>query len=117
MDPELRSLMVDASVSRIQQQGALRRRARRDVAVNASLLGVCVVGLAAHAADARAVASGCFALLGAFMAYAVYIALCAMKAYTVSVGNLPEPEHDSDDSAYGHSHFHGHESSDSDKED
>ncbi|KAH8064109.1 hypothetical protein JL721_8517 [Aureococcus anophagefferens] len=70
-----------------------------------------------RAADARAVASGCFALLGAFMAYAVYIALCAMKAYTVSVGNLPEPEHDSDDSAYGHSHFHGHESSDSDKED
>ncbi|EGB02275.1 hypothetical protein AURANDRAFT_69031 [Aureococcus anophagefferens] len=61
--------------------------------------------------------AGCFALLGAFMAYAVYIALCAMKAYTVSVGNLPEPEHDSDDSAYGHSHFHGHESSDSDKED
>ncbi|KAH8053473.1 hypothetical protein JL720_14682 [Aureococcus anophagefferens] len=41
----------------------------------------------------------------------------AAEAYTVSVGNLPEPEHDSDDSAYGHSHFHGHESSDSDKED
>ncbi|KAH8050650.1 hypothetical protein JL722_11310 [Aureococcus anophagefferens] len=74
--------------------GRAAARARRDVAVNASLLAVCVVGLAAHAADACAVASGCFALLGAFMAYAVYIALCAMKAYTVSVGNLPEPEHD-----------------------
>ena len=105
MDPELRSLRVNASASRIQNAAAAKR-ARRDFVFNAALLATVVVGAVAHALEWRNVVNACLAALSLPMAYSIYIAFAAMKAYNVSIMNLPEPEPHSDDEDMDHHHFH-----------
>ena len=92
-------------MSRIQNAAAAKR-ARRDFVFNAALLATVVVGAVAHALEWRNVVNACLAALSLPMAYSIYIAFAAMKAYNVSIMNLPEPEPHSDDEDMDHHHFH-----------